>query len=224
MLRQNISRWIASVMVVGLMLHGGAAWADESYYMIVFGQEGSVTQLDHTFAAFVKATGNGPDKAKYTLDVHTLSWMPRSLDVKFLKRPEEGVNLDLKDSLRLARRAKAELSMWGPFRIQKELFERACRQEARLKNGAIDYKALDARFRPDSAMNCIHAVCDIDRDAGLLSTGTASGREASRLVANHLSRWIIASNESPDWIGVRLELGQDIIRRELQPKTAVLEK
>jgi hypothetical protein len=190
--------------------------------MIVFGQqsEGNQVELTHTFATFVKATGDGPDKQKYGLDSHTISWMPRSLDVKFLKRAEEGVNLDLKETLRHAKAVKAEVSMWGSFRIKKELHDRALRQVTRLKTGDIDYKALDLRFRPETAMNCIHAVCDIEMDKGLLSTGTASGKEASQLVLTHLTRWIIDPDQTNEWIGRRLELGKDIVRRDFQPKSA----
>jgi hypothetical protein len=209
-------------LLVALLVGPNAARADESYYMIVFAQEGGANQLvlSHTFATFVKATGKGPDKTKYALDSHTLSWMPRSLDVKLLKRPEEGVNLDLKATLLHAKAVKAEVSMWGSFHIKKELYERALKQEARLKKGDIDYKALDLRFRPDTAMNCIHAVCDIDMDKGLLATGTASGKEASHLVLTHLSRWIIDYDQTHDWIGQRLDLGKDILRRDFQPKPA----
>jgi len=190
--------------------------------MLIFGQQTAPRQLelDHTFATFVQATGKGPDKSKYAIASHTISWMPRSLGVKFLKLPVEGVCLDLKDTLRLAKTVKAEVAMWGAFPIKKELFERALRQEVRLKSGAIDYKALDILFRPNLATNCVHSVCDIDTDRGLLATGAASGPDASLLVLTHLSRWIINDEEAHDWIGRRLELGNDIVRREFRSKPA----
>jgi hypothetical protein len=222
MLRHAISSRILWMLLAALLAEPTAARADDSYFMIVFGQQTDTNRLEltHTFATFVKATGKGPDKTKYALDSHTISWMPRSLDVKFIKRPEEGVNLDLKDTLKHAKAVKAEVIMWGAFHIQKELFERAVRQEARLKKGDIDYKALDLRFRPNTAMNCVHAVCDIDTDKGLLATGTTSGNDASHLVLTHLSRWIIDYDGTHDWIGRRLELGKDIVRHDFQPKAA----
>jgi hypothetical protein len=222
MLRQVVSPRILWLLLAALLVDPTAARADDSYFMIVFGQQTDTNRLEltHTFATFVKASGKGSDKTKYALGIHTISWMPRSLDVKLLKRPEEGVNLDLKDTLSHAKAVKAEVSMWGPFHIKKELFERALRQEARLKKGDIDYKALDLRFRPNTAMNCIHAVCDIDADKGLLATGTANGNEASHLVLAHLSRWIIDYDETHDWIGRRLELGKDIIRHDFQRRAA----
>ncbi len=222
MLRHLTSPWLLWVLLAALLVDPKTARADESYYMIVFAQQGGANQLDlsHTFATFLKATGEGPDKTKYGIDSHTISWMPRSLDVRVLKRPEEGVNLDLKDTLLHATAIKAEVSMWGSFRIKKELYEQALRQEARLKKGDIDYKALDNRFRPNTAMNCIHAVCDIDTDNGLLPTGTAHGNDASYMVLTHLSRWIIKYDEKHEWIGRRLELGKDIVHRDFQPKAA----
>ena len=223
MLRQVISPWTLWALLAALLVDPNAARADEDYYMIVFAQQSSTNQVEltHTFATFVKATGKGADKAKYALDSHTISWMPRSLQPKVVQRPEEGVNLDLKDSLGHAKAVKTDVSMWGAFRVKKELYERAIKQETRLKKGDIDYKVLDLRFRPDSAMNCVHAVCDIDMDKGMLATGTASGNEASLLVLTHLSRWIIEPAETHDWIGQRLELGKDIVRRKFEPKAAV---
>jgi hypothetical protein len=210
------------VLVAALLVDPWTARADEAYYMIVFGQQDGANQpeLSHTFATFVKVTGDGPDKTKYAIDSHTISWMPRSLEVKILRRPEEGVNLSLKDTLRHAQAIKVEVSMWGSFHIKKELYDRALRQEARLQKGDIDYKTLDVRFRPNTAMNCIHAVCDIDMDKGLLATGTAHGDEASSMALTHLSRWIIDYDGTHDWIGRRLELGKDIVRRDFQPKAA----
>jgi hypothetical protein len=197
-----------------------SARSEDAYYMIVFGQQDGADRpdLSHTFATFVKTTGEGPDKSKYGIDSHTISWMPRSLQVKLVRRPEEGVNLDLKDTLRHAKELKCEVSMWGPFHIKKELYDRAFKQETRLKKGDIDYKALDVRFRPDTAMNCIHAVSDIDTDNGLLETGTARGNDASLVVLKHLSRWIVDYDGNHDWIAQKLDLGKDIVRREFQPK------
>lgn len=223
MLRSRIAFEMLLVLSAALLAAPKSARADELYYMIIFGQQGGANQLElsHTFATFVKATGDGPDKSKYGVDSHTISWMPRTLDVKALRRPEEGINLDLKDTLRQAAASKAVVSMWGCFRIKKELFDRALLQVSRLGKGDIDYKVLDSRFRPKTAMNCIHAVCDIDTDNGLLPTGTSHGPNASILVLTHLSRWIIDVDERHEWIGQRLELGKDILRRELQPKAAV---
>jgi hypothetical protein len=219
MFRHVISFRTFWLLLAALLVAPNAARAADSYFMIIFGQQGGANQVDlsHTFATFVKSTGEGPNQAKYSIEVHTISWMPRSLDVKLLKRPEGGVNLDLKESLRVAKSVRAEVTMWGSFHIKKELYDRALQQITRLNAGDIGYKALDNRFRPNSATNCIHAVSDIDIDEVQLGTGTAYGNEASLMVLTHLSRWIIDYDETNDWIAQRLELGKDIVRREFKP-------
>ena len=102
----------------------GAGEVRESYFMIIFSQEGEgrdPTQ-SHTFATFIKATGNGPEKSKYKLESHTISWLPATLEIRLLRLlPEKGINLDLEANLRWARSRKARISMWGPYQIQKEL-------------------------------------------------------------------------------------------------------
>ena len=222
MLRHVVSTRLFWVVLATLLIDAKMARAVDAYYMIVFGQQDGADRPDssHTFATFVKTTGEGADKTNYTFASHTISWMPASLHVKLLRRPEEGVNLDLKNTLRHAKAVKCQVCMWGPFHIKKELYDSALRQQARLHKGDIDYKALDLRFRPDSAMNCIHAVCDIDTNKGLLETGTACGNDASFLVLKHLSRWIIDYNGTHDWICQRLDLGKDIIRRDFPVKAA----
>src|SRR5436305_9523312 len=116
---RNAFFWILSAAALA---NPNAARADELYYMLLFGQQsGNQVDLSHTFATFVRTAGEGQNKTKYDLDIHTISWMPRTLDVKLLRRPEEGVNLSLRDSLRNANALKAEVSMWGPLRIKKEL-------------------------------------------------------------------------------------------------------
>ena len=196
-----------------------SARADESYYMIIFGQQDRLNRVEasHTFATFTKVSGEGNDKAKWDVETHTISWMPRTLQVKLKPLSEEGVNLSLKESLENAKTTKAEVSMWGPFLIKKELYELALLQEARLKKGEVTYKVGDLVGRP-KATNCIHAVSDIDTEKGLLITVTSHGNEASIKVLSHLSRWIIDPNEKNDWLTDRLGLGKEIVRQEAQFK------
>jgi hypothetical protein len=133
--------------------------------------------------------------------------MPQSLDIVILRRrPELGANLDLQSSLRWAESMNSHVSMWGPYQIKKELYDRAVEQEARLNSGRVLYKALDRRFRPGTASNCIHAVSDLDIDNGILHTGPGRGDEASNMVAQHLNRWIIDPEQTHAWVASRLGL------------------
>ena len=186
--------------------------------MIIFGvqDEGNTPRMSHTFATFVKASGKGDDKSDYKLEQHTISWMPKTRELVIARRfPEPAENLGLRESLRLASSRGEQVAMWGPFEIKKELYERALKQIDRLEKGEVQYKAIDARFRPAAATNCIHAVADIDSDNGYLGVGTAHGAEASRMVVDHLSRWIIKPDLTHEWVGKRLGLDDEkLIRKE----------
>jgi len=218
------SRWCLSVTAALLVaaVYAAPARCKESYYMIVYAaqREPSVPRYTHTFATFVKATGNGTDNAQREIDELTISWIAASEEVVLARvRPEAGINLNLRDTQRMAKSHDERLTMWGPFEIREELYHRALKQKKRLESGTVYYKALDYRFRPESAINCIHAVSDIDLDQGLLDTGAASGEEASRMVANHLRRWMIKPEKTHKWVGERLGLDDSVVtRRSLDEK------
>jgi len=188
--------------------------SDESYYMTIFSAQADSRdpRRTHSFATFVKATGTGDAAKKSPIEIHTISWMPRSLDIVVLRRrPEPGINLDLASSLRWAESRNCLVSMWGPYQIDKQLYERAVAQEARLNSGLVLYKAIDRRFRPGTASNCIHAVADLDTDNGLLHSGQGRGDAASRQVAQHLDRWIINPEQTHAWVASRLGLNEDSV-------------
>jgi hypothetical protein len=192
--------------------------ANEHYYMMIFSAQtaSSDPRLTHSFATFVRATGTGPSAEAYQIEAHTISWMPQSLDIVVLcLRPERGINLDLASSLRWAESVGSRVSMWGPYEIQKELYDRARAQEARLNSGTVLYKALDGRFRPGTASNCIHAVADLDMDRGLLESGQGRGDTASYQVMQHLARRIIDPGQTHPWVARRLGLaGYPLVWRD----------
>jgi hypothetical protein len=182
---------------------------NESYYMTIFSAQANSRdpRRTHSFATFVKSIGTGDSAKDSPIEIHTISWMPQSLDIVILRRrPEPGANLDLQSSLRWAESMNSHVSMWGPYQIKKELYDRAVEQEARLNSGRVLYKALDRRFRPGTASNCIHAVSDLDIDNGILHTGPGRGDEASNMVAQHLNRWIIDPAQTHAWVASRLGL------------------
>ncbi len=77
--------------------------AGEAYYVMVFGSESHPKQLryTHTWATFIKATGECSDPNAYALEYNTISWLPATLEVKVLRPwPEPGVNLNLYQTLR----------------------------------------------------------------------------------------------------------------------------
>jgi hypothetical protein len=221
-----LGNFLKIFLFLALLIAPGGAWAEKGeaqtrYFMIIFAQEGGDRdpRLSHSFATFVKATGNGADKNRYQIESKTISWLPASLDIRLLRLfPEQGKNLSLKETLRYAKSENTQVSMWGPYQIRKELYERAVKQVKRLNRGATGYKAIDRRFRPEAASNCFHAISDIDMDNGMLDTGAAHGNEASYMVLEHLKRWIIRPQEKVAWIAQRLGLSdRAIVQRDFQP-------
>ena len=192
---------VIGLTAIGLGQLLGQPPANERYYMIVFAaqDEGNVVRKSHTFATFVKAEGD-------RFESHTLSWMPRMLTPRiFWRKPEPGVNLGLAESLQLAKSVGAGVTMWGPYRVNKELFDMAVAQEARLNSGAILYVVLDDEFR-GTASNCIHAVSNLDTTQRGLETGLMFGNDASEVVVKHFKPYIIPSDDSMQWLLDRLNL------------------
>ncbi len=170
-----------------------------TYYMAVFGFQDlvNIPMNSHTFAAFIETEGGEP------VSVHSISWMPKTLAVKFLGPAETGVNLSLVESIELGVNNGRRVTQWGPYRIEKELFDRAVKQSKRLLSDEVKYKCLDNGHRPHRATNCIHAVCDIDTDSGLLRTRIKRGHRASRAVLRHFGKWILDSEQAA-WLNEKL--------------------
>ena len=208
------------VLALSLILVASAGLAqppaDERHYVLIFGSQGetNLPRFSHTFATFVKATGTGKFPDDYKLDVRTISWMPRSLNIEIARlRTEPGVNLTLQETLRWVRSINGRVRMWGPYVVGPELFELARKQAERLDSGAIAYRAVDFRNRGIDASNCTHAVCDLDRTRSRLVTGASFGNGASTKVVQHFTPWFIASDANHDWLLKRLELDPNEISR-----------
>jgi hypothetical protein len=199
-MRCNLNRWIITLVAASTLgFFASAARADDSYYMLIFAYQGrpNLPRFAHSFAAFVKTSevkDVGLDASR--IEIHTISWLPATLSVEPLRlRPVAGRNLDLLETLQLAASQNADISAWGPYRIQKDLYDRAVAQIDRLSRGEIAFKAMDRGFRPTTASNCFHAISDI-LDGPLLDTGTAYGNPASEMVRDHLSGQIIQPNST----------------------------
>jgi len=97
---------LATGILATLALLGPArtSAANDFFYVIIFGSEDDPKHLkfSHTWATFVRATGEGSDPSAYAVTSHTISWQPRTLDVVLLRHsPEPGVNLGLDETMRL---------------------------------------------------------------------------------------------------------------------------
>jgi hypothetical protein len=198
--------------VLSALISSGAGRADDRYYMMIFGSETDpfAVRFTHTFALFVKASGEGNDGK---LEAQTLSWMPRSLSIRVLaRRPEQGANLGIAESIQWADSVGGFTTMWGPFEVRKEFYDLAARQAARLNAGGMLYVCNDKRFRGEGASNCIHAVSDLDTTQPFLTTGTQCGNAGSELVLEHFARHILPQRASHRWLVERLGLDKMNVR------------
>jgi hypothetical protein len=172
-----------------LALPGQRTRAHEVHYLLIFGSQSSPKQLrfTHTWATFVRATGEGPDPSTYALQVHSISWLPRTLNVRVWSPcPEPGVNLDLYQSLQAVYSKGESVTMWGPFVIRDLLYERSLEVAQFLASGAVQYRAIDSQFDLEIS-DCIHAVSAVDPVFGRGHYPLIRiGKPASRYIARQI--------------------------------------
>ena len=192
------------------------------YYMMIFSAQRPLNRpkYTHTFATFVKTKGPDAPSEHHLFESHTISWLAAKKKVCLFRLwPERGANLDLTTSLEWALSVQARISMWGPFQIRKAFYDKALVQKARLESGTIQYKVFDPGYRPAVASSCIHGLCDIDRDRGLLWTWLRYGESASQHIAIFFLPWMIGPEQTHPWVGDRLGLADyPIIARDLPAK------
>ena len=146
-----------------LLALAAPAQAGTYYYVMIFGSDSCPKQLrnTHTWATFIKATGDGTDPNAYAIELRTISWLPQDLRVEvFNPIPRPGVNLDLYQTLAVEYSHGDSVTMWGPFVVRPELYERAANVISVLNSG-------EARYRAISGMelltgDCVHAVAAVD--------------------------------------------------------------
>jgi hypothetical protein len=179
----------------------------QSHYMVLGSFQGRLNApgLSHTFAIFCRVDGNNN-----ILESRTISWVPQTLSVHVLKRDAEtGTNLNYKQTYDLAVKNGNNLFFRGPYKIEPELYRRACEQVTELESGRVLFKVGDSTLRP-AAINSTHAIADIDREYGFLNTGMSWGDGATSIVEKHLSRWIVQDLTDNSWVlgKIQLELGK----------------
>ena len=153
-----------SLCAIALLGNAGSAKGADFFYMLVFGSESDPKRLrlTHTYATFVRATGEGPDVANYQLTVHTISWLPRALDVRVRRvHAEPGINLDLHPTMQFVLKSHEHVTMWGPYLISREIYNKSLVVLNKLNSGTELYRAVDGPLNNDVS-DCIHAVGDVD--------------------------------------------------------------
>ena len=205
----------------------------DRYFVIVFGAESVPKRgkYTHTWFTIVKATPNLDADNTYKLEVHTISWLPSSLNIRVIKlRPDCGVNLDLHRTIQFVRSNCECVALWGPYELNPaiavELYNKTLKQIARLNSGRVLYKAVDPDSGPRSTYisNCIHAVTDLD---GLARrTGYSELRNYGFAASANLARVMTGSGRvdwtvTHDWLLDALDLTKyRIQRRSLVPRAA----
>lgn len=209
--------WLACF---GILLPSSTASAEDAYFMAVFGSQRPVVNRAkhaHTFAAFVHAADDGTGRLR-PCEMFAISWLAEKLEIHVYRLlPECGANVDLHTTLRLALADGARVSVWGPFQIQKELYDRAVVQKARLESGAVRYKAVDTAYPSARVSNCIHAVADLAAGAPRLRIASPGwGESASYFVTLQLLPWIVAPRQTHPYVAGWLGLGEyELIYRDL---------
>src|SRR5262249_37486050 len=87
-----------AIALAALALLASGAGAATFDYVIVsaFESDPDLPRFAHTFATFVRATGQGTCPDGYTLEAHTISWYPASGEIRAARFcPERGVNLNV---------------------------------------------------------------------------------------------------------------------------------
>ena len=92
----------------------------------------------------MKATGQGRYAETYSLESHTISWLPASLKIRPLfLRPEPAVDLGLHETIAYVRDNGERVSMWGPYECRSSFFHRFVIQKEFLDSGRIGYQCND---------------------------------------------------------------------------------
>lgn len=195
-------------LVFTLLFITAPLYADDRHFLLVFGSQRPSKHPDHahSFATFVKRSET---PAGVLLDVRTISWLPANLPVRTLKiRPEAGHNYELHETIRYLQGDGQRVSVWGPYEIQSELFEKAGCQIARLNGGAIRYKSYDGLFHSARVTNCIHALASVVEGDRRRIVGPGWGDVASYHMTGLMLPWVIDRSTTHDCVARELGLEQ----------------
>jgi hypothetical protein len=142
--------------------------------------------------------------------------MPATLDLRaWALTPELGRNLGLHASLDWALATEQRISMWGPYQVDRDLYERALRQIALLESGRVSYKMIDTGFPVDCVSNCIHGISSVAGDWRLQGLSPGYGETASFYLARRFEPWIIDPCRKHKWVSDRMGLGAySIVERD----------
>ena len=137
--------------------------------------------------------------------------------------PETGRNFDLHTTIRWALSQGLRISMWGPYRIEPALYDRALEQIRVLESGRVKYKVVDTGWPDTVAVNCIHPIDTAVRRGRCRVPSTSFGETASYYLVRRMQPWFL-DEPRQDWVSAWLGLAwYPIIPRELEnPRSSFL--
>jgi hypothetical protein len=194
---------------------------NERYYLIFFGSQDALhrPKYCHTWATLVKLSCCA-GAANPTLEVHTISWLPVTNDIRPLSREvEPGANFELHDTIKSMLANKEKIIMWGPYEVSYPFSIRFLTQKAFLDSGAVGYQCNDVvgeAARTGDGCDCIHAVSDMDpvyprwRYPLALYGAPATADLVRRFMHSPI---FIDPRTTHDWLVCRIGLDQYPIRR-----------
>jgi hypothetical protein len=190
-----------------------SARAGEAHFLMLFASQRTPNQpaYSHSFASFVCVSwpGNGPCPPAPCVCAYTISWLPRDLPIRvYALYPECGRNCGLEETISYYVGSGQRVSLWGPYRIDGELYRRAARQVALLASGLVEYKSVDAGYRSDRVSNCIHALTCLAEGHHYLLTCPGWGEVASAAVLAQLEPWIVDRCAVYPWVSCAMGLNR----------------
>jgi hypothetical protein len=213
-------RSVLFLALAGASLLPLPARADD-FFAAVFTAETVPFRSSHTHTFVVVArVPQSVEGVPGPLVTHHISWCPASLQLRGLTvRPEPGVNLDVPETLAHCRRNGMRVSVWGPYRIEAELFDIVARQQANLESGRVMYKPTDNVYPSDVAANCYHAIwrpiAPCKKYSGPFNCGDATGTTTLRLIRP----WLVRPEETHDWLlGAIVPPGEQVMRRDFDDR------
>jgi hypothetical protein len=204
----------AGLVVLALLAAPAPSRAGDLYFMTVYGAQRPVINLPrytHTWATFIRLSGEGCELRTYRAQAFTISWMPATLAIRPVAlRPERGANLTLSQTLEWCEQSRMQPKQLGPYQITPDLWNLAFERFDQLERGEMQYRASDLVNAPISGRvcNCIYAVLDLEgRDPAFRPVTLGFGDLGSWFVVRRLSPYIVDRRVTYPWvsdmIGVR---------------------
>lgn len=220
-----------SLLLAGLLLFAlpTCLCAGEEFYVLIFGaqQVPNRPNYAHSFATFVRVSWEGdcPRPVNAAIEHHTISWLPSNLVVRCCSAlPERGTNFDLPTTFRFCHEQQERVSMWGPYRCDRELYCKALEQKRHLESGVVRYKAVDTGRNSKWITNCIHTLANVLDGPRVRVFPPGWGEVASFAILRKYEARLLDSQSIHTWVSSAIGLDQyPIIYREWErPRSGLL--